>query len=134
MNDDLDRRLRLWETPPASQAFAERMERLFAEPPVRETHVVRPRVTFWPAVVFGMVVAVLVSATVLTGPWKSDDRPTARLIRSSVQVAPLRPLDASPVVTNTSAAEERLEYVTRVRLDGYVPVRDPRIVVERRSQ
>ncbi len=134
MNDDLDRRLNSWETPPVSQAFAERMERLFAAPPAPETRVVRPPVALWPAAVFATVVAVLVSATVLTGPWSSDDRATARLLRNHVHVGPLRPPDAAPEVTHASAAGERLEYVTRLRLDGYVPVRDPRIVVERRSR
>lgn len=134
MNDDLDRRLRSWETPPVPQGFAERMNRLFAEPPVPATHAGRRPVALWPGVVLGTVVAAMVSATVLTGPWRSDDRATARLIQSHVHVGPLRPSDEVSKVTSSSAAEERLEYVTRVRLEGYVPVRDPRVVVERRSR
>jgi hypothetical protein len=134
MNDHLDRRLRSWETPPVPPAFAERMERLFAEPPARTEHVVRRRVALWPAAAFGTVVAVLVSATVLTEPWSSDDGATARLIQSHVHVGPLRPADAVPEVASQRADVDRLEYVTRVQLDGYVPVRNPRIVVERRSR
>lgn len=134
MKDDLDGRLRSWEAPPASHAFAERMARLFAEPPARPTHVARQSVVLWPAAVFGTVVAALVSATVVTGPWESDDPATPRLIQSHVHVGPLRPADSAPEVTASSTAEERLEYVTRVVLDGYVPVRNPRIVVERRSR
>lgn len=132
MNHDLDGRLRSWETPPVSQAFAERMERLFREPPPAQPHVERPRVALWPAAVFGTVVAALVSATVLTGPWRFDDRAAARLIHNAVRVAPLHPPDEAPEGAHTSTAGERLEYVTRITLDGYVPVRDPRIVVERR--
>lgn len=134
MNDDLDRRLRSWETPPVSQAFAERMGRLFTEPPAVQPPVERRRVALWPAAVFGTVVAALVSATALMGPLRSDDRASARLLQSSVHVAPIRAPDTAPEVAHTSTAGERLEYVTRVKLDGYVPVRDPRIVVERRSR
>lgn len=134
MNDDLNRRLRSWAAPPVPQALTERMDRLLAEPPARTTRVVRPPIALWPAAVFGTVVAALVSATVLTGPWNPDDRAAARLIRSYVHVGPLGTPDAAPEVANASATGERLEYVTRVRLEGYVPVRDPRIVVERRPR
>lgn len=134
MNDDLSRRLRSWQTPPVPQALAVRMERLFAAPPPVLPHVACRRVAVWPAAVFGTAVAALVSVTVLTGPWNPDDRDAARLIRSYVYVGPLRTSDAAPKVANASATGERLEYVTRVRLEGYVPVRDPRIVVERRSR
>jgi hypothetical protein len=134
MNDDLNERLRSWETPPPSQAFAARMARLFTEPLSRPPRVERRGVALWPAAVFGTVVAALVSATVLTGPWSADDRAAARLIRTDLHIGPLRPLDATPEVANASATGERIEYVTRVRLEGYVPVRDPRIAVERRSR
>jgi len=134
MNDDLDRRLRAWQPPPVPQACAERMERLWTEPPTRAPQVVHAPVARWPAVVFGALVAALVSATTLTWPWSASDRAPARLIRSDVHVGPTRPPDAAPEVVNTGAAAERLEYVTRVRLEGYVPVRDPRIVVERRTR
>jgi hypothetical protein len=134
MNDDLDERLRSWETPPVSRAFAERMDRLFAPRPTPVTRVARTPLVLWPAAAFATVVAALVSATLLTGPWNSDDRGTARLIHSQVHVGPRRPADAAPEVANASATGERIEYVSRVRLEGYVPVHNPRIVVERRSR
>lgn len=122
MNDDLNRRLKTWSAPPPESSLDRRMRHLFDAPPSPRR---RPPAR-WP-----VAAAVAGVASLVWLVWPPAPGPVARVLEHEVRVVP--PRHGTSTVSK-AADSGHVQLVTRMRLDGYVPVRDARMSVERRTR
>jgi hypothetical protein len=122
MNDELDRRLKAWSAPPPDSSLDQRMRHLFDAPPPQQR---RPPAR-WP-----VMAAVAGVASLVWLVWSPAPGPVATVLHQEVQVLPPR---HGTTAVSEAADSGPVQLVTRMRLDDYVPVRDARVSVERRTR